>query len=148
VAVHEAIFGFSPSRRAIVKSGVKLAYAAPLVAASMKVGAASAQTVSTGNPDPVCQGAVCSSLQHCAGSSSCFCFQTSAGGGYCAVSTECAGLSSCPNGQPDCPDGTICTPNTCCGATGVCQPLTLHCAEANGAGVDSVGVRGPGTTAG
>ena len=147
MAIDEDILGLSPSRRVIVKTGAKLVYAAPLVAASMKVGAASAQTVSTGNPDPECQGATCASLQNCAGSLDCFCFQTSEGGGYCAVSTACAPLQTCPNGQSDCPAGTICTPNTCCGATGVCQPLTLHC-EAAGAGADSVGVRGPGTTAG
>ena len=49
----------STTRRTIVKTGVKLAYAAPLVAATTRLDAAKAQTVSVGNPDPECQGAVC-----------------------------------------------------------------------------------------
>ena len=138
----------STTRRTIVKTGAKLAYAAPLVAATTRLDAAKAQTLSPGNPDPECQGAQCAVLQNCAGSSSCFCFQTSAGGGYCAVSTSCSGLTSCPNGQSDCAAGEICTPNTCCGATGVCQPLSLHCVSGASLEFASAGVRGPGTTAG
>src|SRR5687767_6959520 len=42
---------FTPTRRALVKTGAKLAYSAPLIAASMKLGVGHAGAVS-----PVCAG--------------------------------------------------------------------------------------------
>jgi hypothetical protein len=107
------------TRRTIVRTGAKLAYAAPLVAATMKLGAegAGAQVQAS----PVCRpGASCTSvgeLVPCDGSN-CFCVRTFSGSSACVENVF--GSGACPDtGQ--CPDGEVCIPDTCFGD--LCLPL-------------------------
>jgi hypothetical protein len=118
----------SPTRRTVVKTGVKLAYVTPIVAASFKLREASAQEVmSPGNPNPECRGATCGNFIPCGPGGGCVCFSTSSGGGFCATgSNPCAELVTCPGGQGDCPPDTICIVDSCCGEP-VCQPLVFAC---------------------
>jgi hypothetical protein len=55
------------------------------------------------------------------GGDPCVCFERYDGqGGVCLRDAFCGGLDPCPTG--DCPPGTICVVNTCCGGN-VCMPL-------------------------
>jgi len=105
----------SPTRRTVVKTGVKLAYATPIVAASFKLRNASAQEVmSPGNPNPECRGATCETFIPCAANPDCVCTTTAAGGGFCIPgSTQCAGLADCA-ADLSCPAGSVCIVDTCC----------------------------------
>ena len=138
------------TRRTIVKTGVKFAYAAPLVAASFKLHGAGAQTrVSPGGNDPTCIGANCGTFRTCGAGGECVCFTTSAGTGFCATgSNPCSELTPCPNGQLDCPANTVCIVDTCCvfgGHPAVCQPIIFACTDIleGAAGAAEAGVLTP-----
>jgi hypothetical protein len=116
----------SPTRRTVVKTGVKLAYVAPIVAASFKLREASAQEVmSPGNPNPECRGATCGNFIPCATNPDCICTTTAAGGGFCVPgSTQCAGLADCA-ADLSCPAGNVCVVNSCC-VVPKCVPISLN----------------------
>jgi hypothetical protein len=99
----------------VVATGAKLAYAAPLVAASFKLREASAQDViSPGNPNPECRGATCGNFIPCATNPDCVCTTTAEGGGVCIPgSTPCAGLADCA-ADLSCTRGSFCIVDTCC----------------------------------
>jgi hypothetical protein len=96
------------------------------------------------NPDPECIGAVCGSSPPCSGPRECaspFCVSTADGGGACIDgSIPCAGLIPCPGGTGDCPPGSVCAVNTCCGAAycipkeGLCGPSSAPPAGASDGG--------------
>jgi len=52
----------------------------------------------------------------------CVCFELAEGGGVCINNFLCAPAEDCPNGTSDCPEGKVCTVNTCC-ETPKCAPL-------------------------
>jgi hypothetical protein len=97
----------SPTRRTIVKTGVKLAYVAPIVAASFKVSGVNAQTIS-----PIKDN----------------CFHSTGTNGGCMPACTSAGLTGdqcndiCGNGQTPgaCPVGEG-NENPCCNP-GYCDP--------------------------
>lgn len=68
-----------------------------------------------------CQPQTCGTFTVCDPEVSCFCFEVVEGGGVCVNDYFCANAVRCPNGTSDCPLGSVCTTNTCCG-----EPL---CAE-------------------
>ena len=134
----------STTRRTIVKTGVKLAYAAPIVAASFKLRNASAQAAISGGNQP-CQTFVCGNGP-CAerGVIDCFCFELTEdpGNGLCLSDFGCSSVSACDT-TADCPSGSTCVTNTCCG-----QGVQL-CAPACPDPTDSSSRRAPsGPTAG
>jgi len=45
----------------------------------------------------------------------CYCFSSVFGFGICGGNETCGTFPACPNGQSDCPPGTFCSVNTCCG---------------------------------
>ena len=115
------------SRRTIVKTGAKMAYAVPVVAAtiSLNVGESSAQRVSGINPDPACIGATCANLRQCADNPDCQCFTLAGGGGFCIPgSTTCDSFGVC-GADLSCPAGQVCVVGTCCGTPNQCAPATL-----------------------
>jgi hypothetical protein len=141
----------SPTRRTVVKTGVKLAYVAPIVAASFKLRNASAQEKMSGNPNPGCIGATCETFIPCADNPDCICTTTATGGGFCVPgSTQCASLVPCA-ADLSCPAGSICVVNSCCGEP-VCVPFELNkeCPQTDGArrGVTRRKSSGPGTLGG
>ena len=116
------------SRRTIVKTGVKLAYAAPLVAASFRLsaGAVGAQTVSPG----ICTfGFFCGDPPNffiCGTdprgiSSQCNCYETDGGTGVACGARICITAGGTCTVSDDCPAGSFCSFNTCCG-NGACIP--------------------------
>ena len=116
------------SRRTIVKTGAKLAYAAPLVAASFRLssGAVGAQTVSPG---------ICTFGFNCGDninfficgtdprgvSSQCNCYETGGGAAVACGARVCITNGGTCTNNTDCPDGSFCSVNTCCG-DGACIP--------------------------
>ena len=129
----------STTRRTVVKTGAKLAYAAPLVAASFKLSTASGLAVS---PNGACNTFQCGNLDPCAdrpdaSPQHCWCFEVAAtpGEGRCLGNFYCSPdlTTPCPNGQSDCPSGTTCVTNTCCGG-GIqyCAPSCPDEVVANG----------------
>ena len=113
------------TRRTVITTGVKLAYAAPIVAASFQLRTASAQEPMSGNPNPGCIGATCATFIPCATNPDCVCTTTSTGGGFCIPgSTQCASLVPCA-ADLSCPAGSFCIVDTCCGDP-VCAPIALN----------------------
>jgi hypothetical protein len=115
----DSLTSTTTTRRTIVKTGTKLAYAAPLVAATLSLSAAAAGAAS---PVEACGGGTdaCSSSLNCAGGT-CYC-NTNVGGGTscnglgtcasCAVDGDCTAVtgagSHCVLGGSCCGDGTAC----------------------------------------
>lgn len=62
-----------------------------------------------------CQPQTCGTFTICDPEVSCFCFEMVEGGGVCVNDYFCANAVRCPNGTSDCPLGSVCTTNTCCG---------------------------------
>jgi len=96
----------STTRRTIVKTGVKLAYAVPLVAATFKM----APGVSAQSLSPACLADTCEDgqiLAFCGPNSDCLCLNGSAG-------TECVEDAFCADLEP-------------CTATGGCEAEGLVC---------------------
>jgi hypothetical protein len=113
------------TRRRVLATGTKLAYAAPVVAASFRLSVlgAGAEPLS----DPAC--GVCIpffTASTCEGDRRCVCYLANSGGpqtGFCHRGQRCATTTPCPNGVDDCPAGHACSTSTCCGEAPVCiQP--------------------------
>jgi hypothetical protein len=117
-----------PSRRAMLKTvgaGTALLWAAPAVTAVAHASTSTSIPINTH-----CNGTDCSQGQvaFCNDAETCFCYeQFGTGTGLCETNQSCANLAPCPNGQGDCPGGTVCAANTCCGATPVCLAITGQC---------------------
>jgi hypothetical protein len=96
-----------------MKKGLALgsaAYVAPMI-----VGAVTpvlAQGVS--NPSPGCAGSRCGAFIPCSGVN-CFCWTLSTGGGFCGLDFSCGSAVGCSGVGNNCPAGSVCTVNTCCG---------------------------------
>jgi hypothetical protein len=116
------------TRRTITKTGVKLAYAAPLVAASMKLGTSAAGAAS---PTCVAGGTCGGSPTGCNGDGSCSCGATADGSTAC-FQWDVAGSGGSCAGTGTCPSGEACILGTCLGD--YCQPLC----GAGGAAADGV----------
>jgi len=105
--------------------GVAAAWVAPVLISSPAFGAAT-----SGIPvNPLCNGQTCDSFTgdcYPLNKGNCFCYSTPTGLGICETSQSCAALTACPNGQGDCPAGTVCIINSCCGSP-VCVVLTDQC---------------------
>ena len=130
------------TRRTIVKTGAKLAYAAPLVAATLKTDAltASAQRVS-----PIAGGTCagdfsCGEVPDPCGANefgTCYCFGNTERQGVCGSNESCAALSSCTTSE-DCPNGSHCAVNTCCGEPVCIEDCPESDVEADSFGATSV----------
>jgi hypothetical protein len=64
----------------------------------------------------------------CNGNEYCACGTDSAGNGVCmqTLDVDCLDVPACPNGQSDCPDGTVCVVASCCTnlePPDICAPL-------------------------
>jgi len=110
-----AMTAVSTTRRTIVTTGTKLAYAAPIVAATFKLSTNAAGAVSANGP---CQTFTCGNgpcVDHETGFD-CFCFENVAtpGQGTCLGDFPCSGTASCSS-DTDCSGGGTCVTNTCCG---------------------------------
>ena len=113
--------GTSTTRRTVVKTGAKIAYAAPIVAASFKLTSmtAAAQAVSGSCTNVI--GACNVPANGCNGDASCACFRTIDGSSACIqFNVCCAGCKTCSS-NADCGSGCACVADTCLG--NVCQPL-------------------------
>ena len=109
--------GTSTTRRTVVKTGAKIAYAAPIVAASFKLTAMGASAVSGERcqKDAACAGAsVCSN-------GTCACFLSDGNTGFCfAREFSCGEFPVTCTTSATCPPGYACA-QTCCGQT--CVPV-------------------------
>jgi hypothetical protein len=129
----------STTRRKVIKSGVKLAYAAPLVAGSIKLSESGALAALSGGPFTCPAGAVdvCGPYTACgttSGNNPCVCHRTASGatlcGGFgaCRPGEECNSDEDCgvivsAHGEAApgfCHVGTCCTPPA--GFRGFCAP--------------------------
>lgn len=125
----------STSRRKIVTTGAKVAYAAPVVAASFKLSQAGAGAVSANAPCDTFQCGEGPCVDNGDILANCYCFETVAnpGQGLCLGNFLCGG-ATCAS-DADCPGGT-CVTNTCCGqGVQLCAPpcgTRLTKAEAEG----------------
>jgi hypothetical protein len=114
------------TRRAVVKTGVKLAYAVPLVAASFKLRSTGAGAVSDGES--------CGTPTRCGAPSfgsclnNCFCVSSADGSQACVFGrVPAGGLVTCSSGA-GCQADQVCVLNTCFGT--VCAD---SCAGSNAA---------------
>jgi hypothetical protein len=117
----ESFAAVSTTRRTIVTTGTKLAYAAPIVAATFKLGTRAADAVSANGP---CTTFVCGAGPCVVTGTifNCFCFENVAtpGQGTCLGDFPCGGPTC--SSDADCNGGT-CVTNTCCGlGVQVCAP--------------------------
>jgi hypothetical protein len=130
------------TRRTIVATGAKLAYAAPLVATSLRL--STLNVAATHSPGHVCKGEICESVVFgCDGDLGCVCFLTVENTGFCHRGQSCEGLQSCDS-SADCPAGYACSIATCCGPEQgqICiQPCagTQGLRERDGSGPTTVG---------
>jgi hypothetical protein len=110
------------TRRKIVTTGAKLAYAAPLVAATATLESGGAGAVS---PNGACTTFVCGNgpCVETPDGFNCFCFETaeSPGNGRCTGNFFCSEPTGCTS-DADCPGGGTCVINTCCGPQSYCAP--------------------------
>lgn len=152
------------TRRTIVKTGAKLAYAVPVVAATTRLSGGSAVAASPpcggGGVCKVdqdccagetciggicsvanCEGRTCGNFAQCHATADCQCYTAPEGAGVCGCNTLCSAAPPCTS-SADCGPGRFCAVNSCCGAAGVC----LSICDANStcqlgvATVDSLGV--------
>ena len=132
------------TRRTIVTTGTKLAYAAPIVAATFKLSTNAAEAVSPNGP---CATFVCGNGP-CVVTGQffdCFCFENVAtpGQGTCLGDFPCSGTASCTS-DADCSGGGTCVTNTCCGAgLQFCAP---PCADAGAEAIPGSGKTASGRT--
>jgi len=113
------------TRRRIVKTGVKLAYVAPIVAASFKLSGGPAGAVST----TACTGGNCRNAGFCETASGlCFCLQIPETGnpGFCHRCQKCNSAQDCGAGLPACPQGSVCSTATCCKRNGKLVPKCVQ----------------------
>jgi hypothetical protein len=104
------------TRRRVVETGVRLAYAAPIIAASFKLRSAAAQILS-----PACIGGSCGTFGICSEDDLCVCVATDDGNGFCHRCQQCDTATPCTS-QADCPGGYLCSANNCCGEPVCMQP--------------------------
>jgi hypothetical protein len=103
----------SVTRRRIIGSGAKLAYAAPLVAASYKLGSSAVVAAVSGE----CAATGCGSDVTCGGSTSCYCRQT-------GNTTTCFQNRLCENPKSHpCSSSATCTD----APGGYCMSKELNC---------------------
>ena len=119
------------TRRTVVKTGAKLAYAVPIVAASFKLSATSVGAQAVSGLDPRCDGARCGSFATCNEVDGCICFSTLDGTGYCGIPRSCSVVQACGPGTP-CPAGQVCAVGTCCSGDKV-DSCVIPCAPGAGA---------------
>jgi hypothetical protein len=102
----------SVTRRRVIGTGVKLAYAAPVVAASFKLNSDAALAAS-----PLCIAGTCTAPVICSTDRTCAC-RTIGGEARCLQNEFCAAVDRC-DADSDCPGG-FCFPaaDNCCGETG------------------------------
>jgi hypothetical protein len=94
----------SVTRRRVIGTGVKLAYAAPVVAASFKLNHAAAQGAS-----PLCRIGTCDAPNLCG--PTCGCRDVN-GVALCLQQSLCDDAPPCPTGS--CPAGFVCLATSCC----------------------------------
>ena len=130
--------GASTTRRTVVKTGVKIAYAAPIVAASFKLSTVRASHVSGG-----CDGVCCAdtaTFTSC-GAGGCYCFQTTEGTTACHLGGQsCTLIGPCTTSS-DCPNGTHCSAESFCPGTCLRGCDDAYSAAASGDGEASSPVR-------
>jgi hypothetical protein len=127
----------SVTRRRVIGTGVKLAYAAPVVAASFKLNSAAAQGAS-----PLCTPTTCGETDFCGRSPTCFC-RTVDGVTRCLQDELCGFAAVCGADQPACPSGAVCVPFSDTGTGNCCDDKVSHCAFPCGvfsAATDSFGI--------
>jgi hypothetical protein len=117
----------SISRRSIVRTGTKLAYAAPIVAATTKLTGRGAMAISVGvgGPDPICNGEdACLPTPTCGqAGSNCSCSTLVAGGGLCRPTVgDCGSPVPC-NSNADCEAADSSRPY-CVVVDNCCKPAT------------------------
>lgn len=95
----------SVTRRRVVGVGAKLAYTAPLVAASFKLNAAAAQTVSAG-----CIAGTCLEPNICGDRCGC---READGASLCLQQMRCSEVSICET-SATCQEGYVCLSPSCC----------------------------------
>jgi hypothetical protein len=97
--------GEAISRRTVVETGAKLAYAAPLVAASFKIGANAVGAVS-----PTCKAGTCADPNVCG--ERCGCREADSTT-YCLQQMRCSDAQVCSS-TAECQSGYVCLPESCC----------------------------------
>jgi hypothetical protein len=100
-------------RRALKIGGIGLAgaWVAPAVLSS----SAFAAGVGSNPNNAVCSGQTCDTFSgNCDPNNpgNCFCYDTPTAAGLCETSQSCGDLVGCPDGQSDCPVGTVCITNS------------------------------------
>lgn len=133
-----APFAATTTRRKIVTTGAKLAYAAPIVAVSMKTNIASAAECQPGQDS--CNG----TDYPCGDCANSFCSNDTEGNIFCAQFTglSCETYTKCAKSS-DCPSGQRCAPGPdCCGGicVGVCGGGTVSGIVTKGNVVQTAGV--------
>ena len=93
------------TRRSIVKTGVKLSYAVPVVAASFKLSSTSASAVS-----PTCKAGTCAEPEVCGQQCAC---READNSTYCLQQLRCSSALVCDT-TAECPAGYVCLPTSCC----------------------------------
>ena len=107
------------TRRTVVKTGAKLAYAAPIVAASFRLTNLNA-AAQVGSPVICENGGSCGNTTRCG--PSCRCFTSVDRGGFCHRVQLCSSTTACTSSN-QCAPGHICSTSTCCPSGGRCiQP--------------------------
>ena len=111
------------TRRTVVKTGAKLAYAVPLVAASFKLD----NGVGAQAPSPTCAAGNCDKPSICG--EACGCRTVANGSTTCLQNIACIAAVPCDNGS--CPAGSTCLVDTCCPKDRFPVPLCVPtCARA------------------
>lgn len=95
------------TRRQVVGTGVKLAYAAPLIAASFKLSAGGAAALS-----PNCTPGTCAEPVVCNLEKRCGCREAD-GSAYCLQQIRCSSAAVCAS-TANCPAGYVCLVTSCC----------------------------------
>jgi hypothetical protein len=124
------------TRRRVIKTGAKLAYAAPLVALTYKTTAGSVMAAST-----VCRGGDCLNVNLCGGSLTCVC-RDADGTTPCLQDVFCGDTPQCTS-SAQCPGG-FCIP----AATNCCDDGFGYCVFpcGTGPGIDLVGIQSISST--
>src|SRR5689334_12378709 len=99
------------TRRTIMKTGAKFAYATPMVAASFRLSAGGAGAVSA-TPCSLVDATCVQSIDECVGSPGCYCRPTTEGDTFCSPAISCGAFGYC-NTSADCQPGDRCTLSTC-----------------------------------
>jgi hypothetical protein len=113
--MHPLLSPPTTTRRKVVRTGARLAYAAPMIATTMEL---SSPTRATTRPSPgVCPqgvftcGARDPECYRCA--PHCRCYARLGGGTVCARENECDFVAACDNVVP-CAAGLVCVTSSCC----------------------------------